>query len=176
MPNYTERIQEVLPHAKIIRLIGYTNGNKEYQKAKCAAGKWQTTEALQDEQIHAWIQKGGWIGVRIPEGRIVVDIDDKTEEALLRELLEGERIHHHSMTTPNGWQFIFRSATEESRAQGQYQKYVNRLGLVQDTRAAEKGYIVFPTENTEGRYLVTQSLNGVDELPTFLYKVLILRQ
>ncbi|MGQ7191895.1 hypothetical protein ACUODJ_62110, partial [Escherichia sp. HC-CC] len=45
---------------------------------------------------HAWIQKGGWIGVRIPEGRIVVDIDDKTEGALLRELLEGERIHHHS--------------------------------------------------------------------------------
>ncbi|MGQ7170280.1 hypothetical protein ACUOCP_26090, partial [Escherichia sp. R-CC3] len=60
MPSYTERIQEVLPHAKIIRLIGYTNGNKEYQKAKCAAGKWQTTEVLQDEQIHAWIQKGGW--------------------------------------------------------------------------------------------------------------------
>ncbi|MGQ7182089.1 hypothetical protein ACUOA5_47785, partial [Escherichia coli] len=69
-----------------------------------------TTEVLQDEQIHAWIQKGGWIGVRIPEGRIVVDIDDKTEGALLRELLEGERIHHHSITTPNGWQFIFRSS------------------------------------------------------------------
>ncbi|HEF1855831.1 DUF927 domain-containing protein [Bacillus thuringiensis] len=171
MPSYTERIQEVLPHAKIIRLIGYTNGNKEYQKAKCAAGKWQTTEALQDEKIHAWIQKGGWIGVRIPEGRIVVDIDDKTEGALLRELLEGERIHHHSITTPNGWQFIFRGETELTRQQGQYQKYVNRLGLVQDTRAAEKGYIVFPTENTEGRYLVTQSLTGVDELPTFLYKV-----
>ncbi|MCQ6331748.1 hypothetical protein NPM18_33015, partial [Bacillus cereus] len=72
---------------------------------------------------------------------------------------------------PNGWQFIFRGETELTRQQGQYQKYVNRLGLVQDTRAAEKGYIVFPTENTEGRYLVTQSLNGVDELPTFLYKV-----
>ncbi|MGQ7074797.1 bifunctional DNA primase/polymerase, partial [Escherichia sp. SP-MK2] len=171
MPSYTERIQEVLPHAKIIRLIGYTNGNKEYQKAKCAAGKWQTTEVLQDEQIHAWIQKGGWIGVRIPEGRIVVDIDDKTEGALLRELLEGERIHHHSITTPNGWQFIFRSETAESRAQGQYQKYVNRLGLVQDTRAAGKGYIVFPTENTEERSLVTQSLQTLDELPSFLYKV-----
>lgn len=155
----------------MIRLIGYTKSNRDYQKAKEPAGKWQTTEVLQDEQIHAWIQKGGWIGVRIPEGRIVVDLDDKTEGALLRELLEGERIHHHSITTPNGWQFIFRSETEESRAQGQYQKYVNRLGLVQDTRAAGKGYIVFPTENTEGRDLVTQSLNGVEELPTFLYKV-----
>ncbi|MED3089273.1 DUF927 domain-containing protein [Bacillus toyonensis] len=171
MPSYTERIQEILPHAKIIRLIGYTNGNKEYQKAKCAVGKWQATEALQDEQVQAWIQKGGWIGVRIPEGRIVIDIDDKTEGALLRELLEDERIHHHSITTPNGWQFIFRGDTELTRQQGQYQKYVNRLGLTQDTRAAEKGYIVFPTENTEGRYLVTQSLNGVDELPAFLYKV-----
>ncbi|MGG5739715.1 DUF927 domain-containing protein [Bacillus cereus group sp. IBL03679] len=170
MPSYTKRIQEVLPHAKIIQLIGYANGNREYQKAKCAVGKWQTTGTLQDEQIHAWIQKGGWIGVRIPEGRVVVDIDDKTECALLRELLDGEHIHHHAMQTPNGWQFIFCSETEQSRAQGQYQKYVNRLGLTQDTRAAEKGYIVFPTENTEGRYLVTQSLKGVDELPSFLYK------
>ncbi|EOO39021.1 hypothetical protein IIU_00839 [Bacillus cereus VD133] len=170
MPHYTERIQEVLPHAKIIKLIGYTNGNREYQKAKCAAGKWQTTEALQDEQIHEWLQKGGWIGVRIPKGRIVVDIDDKTEGALLRGLLEGERIHHHAIQTPNGWQFIFRGETELTYQQGQYQKYVNRLGLTQDTRAAEKGYIVFPTENTEGRYLVTQSLNGVDEFPSFLYK------
>ncbi|PGS70586.1 hypothetical protein COC69_25880, partial [Bacillus cereus] len=168
--SYTERIHEVLPDAKIIQLIGYTNGNKEYQKAKCAAGKWQTTEALQDKQIHAWLQKGGWIGVRIPEGRVVVDIDDKTEGALLRELLEGERIHHHAIQTPNGWQFIFRGETELMHQQGQYQKYVNRLGLTQDTRAAEKGYIVFPTENTEGRYLITQSLNGVDELPPFLYK------
>ncbi|PFT70484.1 hypothetical protein COK81_34100, partial [Bacillus thuringiensis] len=66
--SYTERIQEVLPHGKIIRLVGYTKGNRAYQKAKEPAGKWQT-EALQDEQIQAWIQKGGWIGVRIPEGR-----------------------------------------------------------------------------------------------------------
>ena len=155
----------------MIQLIGYTKGNREYQKTKEPAGKWQTTEVLLDEQIHAWIQKGGWIGVRIPEGRIVVDLDDKKEGALLRELLEGECIHHHSITTPNGWQFIFRSETEESRAQGQYQRHVNRLGLTQDTRAAGKGYIVFPTENTEGRYLVTQSLNGIDELPAFLYTV-----
>ncbi|PFT69385.1 hypothetical protein COK81_34400, partial [Bacillus thuringiensis] len=69
MPSYTERIQEVLPQGKMIRLIGYTNGNRDYQKAKGPAGKWQITEALQDSQIHEWIQKGGWIGVRIPEGR-----------------------------------------------------------------------------------------------------------
>ncbi len=34
----------------------------------------------------------------------------------------------------------------------------------------EKGYIVFPTENTEGRHVVTQSLEKLDELPQFLYK------
>ncbi|PEP94376.1 DUF927 domain-containing protein [Bacillus toyonensis] len=171
MSSYTERIQEVFPHGKIIRLNGYANGNRDYQKAKEPAGKWQIAEGLQDEQIHAWIQKDGWIGVRIPEGRIVVDMDDKTEGNLLRELLEGERIHHHSITTPNGWQFIFRSESVQTHAQGQYHKHVNRLGLMQDTRAAGKGYIVFPTKNTKGRSLVTQSLHGVDELPSFLYKV-----
>ncbi|EOO66379.1 hypothetical protein IKE_03096 [Bacillus cereus VD196] len=169
--NYKEKINNILPGARIIKLIGYAKGNQEYQKAKEPVGSWKTKHSLNDKQIDGWLGQGGWIGCVIPEGRYVVDIDDSKEAELLKELLEGENVHHHAIHTPNGCQFIFKSETNATINQGQCQNYVNRLGLTQDTRASEKGYIVFPTENTEERYLVTQSLEQLDELPRFLYKV-----
>ncbi|EOQ02280.1 hypothetical protein KOY_02269 [Bacillus cereus VDM021] len=171
MPHYITRIDEMLPGAKIIKLTGYTNGNRDYQKAKSPIGSWQNSSSLNEEQINTWIETGGWIGVRIPKGFYLVDIDNTQEGELLKELLEGENINHHAIKTPNGLQFIFKGEMDTTLNQGQYQKYVNRLGLTQDTRAAEKGYIVFPTENTEGRYVLSQSIGGLDELPHYLYKV-----
>ncbi|EJQ56201.1 hypothetical protein IEQ_00175 [Bacillus cereus BAG6X1-2] len=168
--NYTETINNIMPGAKIIKLTGYAKGNQEYQKAKTPVGSWKTTHSLDCAKIDGWLGQGGWIGCVVPKGIFIVDIDDSKEGQLLRELLEGENIHHHLIKTPNGWQFIFKDETNLTKKEGQYQNYVNRLGLTQDTRAAEKGYIVFPTENTEGRYLVTQSLEKLDELPQFLYK------
>ncbi|KSU86568.1 hypothetical protein AS180_17935 [Priestia veravalensis] len=170
MISYTAKITELLPNGKIIKLRGYTNGNDDYQKAKSPSGKtW--TYFSNDEQISNWIEKGGWIGVRIPTGLYLVDVDDTQEGELLKELLEGENVNHHVIKTPNGLQFIFKGETDQTNKQGQYQKYVNRLGITQDTRAAEKGYIVFPTENTKGRHVIAQSMGELDELPHYLYKV-----
>lgn len=170
MSSYTEKITELLPNGKIIKLKGYTNGNNDYQKAKSPSGKtW--TYFSNDEEITNWIEKGGWIGVRIPTGLYLVDVDDTQEGELLKELLEGENVNHHVIKTPNGLQFIFKGETDQTIKQGQYQKYVNRLGIAQDTRAAEKGYIVFPTENTKGRHVIAQSMGKLDELPHYLYKV-----
>ncbi|PKG22729.1 DUF927 domain-containing protein [Niallia nealsonii] len=169
--SYTSKITELLPNSKVIKLIGYTKGNTDYQKAKSPVGSWKNSDSLNEEQISGWIDQDGWIGVRIPKGRFLVDVDDTQEGELLKELLEGENIHHHAIKTPNGFQFIFKGEDKKTIEQGQYQKYVNRLGIAQDTRAAEKGYIVFPTETTKGRYVLTQSMGELDEVPHYLYKV-----
>lgn len=169
--NYLGKINSLMPGARVIKLTGYSKDNKEYQKAKTPVGSWKNDKTLNENQICNWISQGGWIGCVIPKDIFLVDIDDSSNGELLRNLLEGENIHHNSIKTPNGWQFIFKAETSLTLKQGQYQNYVNRLGLAQDTRAAEKGYIVFPTENTEGRQIVSQSFERLDELPQFLYKV-----
>lgn len=164
--SYTTKINELFPNGKILKLKGYTNGNNEYQKAKSPSGKtW--TYLSNDEQINDWIGKGGWIGVVIPQGRYLIDIDNTVEGELLKNLLEGENVHHHAIKTPNGYQFVF----QETDGLNQYQNYVNRLGIVQDARKAGKGYIVFPTENTVGRYVVSQSLEKLDIPPQYLQRV-----
>lgn len=169
--SYTEKINNLLPNATIVKLIGYSNGNADYQIAKKAADSWKQAKTLSDDEINYWLSVGGWIGAVIPEGRYLIDIDDPIEGKLLKELLENENVRHHLIKTPNGYQFIFKGESPNTIAQGQYQKYVNRLGLTQDSRAAGKGYIVFPTYNTKGRYILTESINELSELPRYLYKV-----
>ncbi|WP_411675017.1 DUF927 domain-containing protein [Cytobacillus kochii] len=156
-----------MPGAKIIKLIGYTRGNKDYQKAKRAALKWKDSKSLNDVEINDWIEQGGWIGAVIPEGRYLIDVDNELLGGLLKDLLEGENIHHHAIKTPKGYHFIFK----ESQKVTQYQGYINRLGIQTDSRKSEAGYEVFPTINTEGRFIVTESLEPLDEPPQYLYKV-----
>ncbi|NWO14672.1 DUF927 domain-containing protein [Virgibacillus sp.] len=156
-----------MPGAKIIKLIGYSRGNNDYQTAKKAAEKWKDAESLNDDQINNWLEQGGWIGAVIPKGRYLIDVDDDIQGKLLKELLEGENIHHHAIKTPKGYHFIFK----ESEGFTQYQGYVNGLGLVTDARKAGSGYEVFPTFNTEGRYIVSKSLEQLDEPPHYLKKV-----
>lgn len=170
--QYKEKIYTIFPNAKIIKLKGYTNGNTDYDEAKKPVGSWQKSRPLEtDEEINGWVKKGGWLGVRIPEKRYVVDVDDNTNGEMLKDLLESENVHHHAINTPNGWQFVFKCEAEATRKEGQYQKYVNRLGITQDTRAPGKGYIVFPTENTKNRFVATESLNELNDLPPYLFKV-----
>ncbi|PDZ96293.1 hypothetical protein CON36_22650 [Bacillus cereus] len=171
MPHYITRIDEMLPGAKIIKLTGYANGNQGYQKAKTPVCKWKDSQGLDDLEINKWINQGGWIGAVIPQERIIIDVDDQVQGELVKDLLEGENRHHHSIKTPNGWQFVF--AAKEKRTQDikQITKFFSQIGVVIDTRTAGAGYIVFPTNNTEGRYIVTNSIDRLDELPHYLRPV-----
>lgn len=169
--NAFTKINELLPGAKVIKLLGYANKNKDYTEGKKPIKSWQKCKTLTEGDALKWVEQGGWLGAVIPVGRFLVDIDDKGDGLLLKDLLEGENIGHHAIETPNGFQFIFKSETEETAKQGQCQNFVNRLGIVQDTRAPGKGYIVFPTVSTPGRIIHTTSVDRLDELPKFLYKV-----
>ena len=64
-------------------------------------------------------------------------------------------------------------ATKEKRTQDikQITKFFSQIGVVIDTRTAGAGYIVFPTNNTEGRYIATNSIDQLDELPHYLIPV-----
>lgn len=166
--KYTNLINRLLPNAKIIKLKGYSKGNRDYQKAKTPVGMWKSEASLCETQIDQWLDQDGWIGAVIPSGRVIVDIDSKKDGKLLKNLLEGEKVHHHTIQTPNGFQFIFGCENNINNDIKQVSKYVNRLGLLVDTRTSENGYIVFPTKNTKGRFVVTKCSGKLDEIPQYL--------
>lgn len=169
----TTLVQDLLPGAKIIKLKGFSKKNVDYSKAKTPPWgyKWKEEASLTEEEISAWLNLEGWIGAVIPKGRIIVDIDDVEQGYLVKNLLEGESIHHHCIKSPNGWQFIFKENDHISEKVKQITKFYSQVGVVIDTRTAGAGYIVFPTENTEERYIVTRSIQHLDNLPHFLLPV-----
>lgn len=175
IPAYEERpysfesmVNEILPGARIIKLKGFSRGNTDYDKAKWPVGKWRDSKPMEDLEISRWMQQKGWIGAVIPDNRIIVDIDDSSHGELVKDLLEAENVHHHCIKTPNGWQFVFKSEQAATKEIKQITKFFTQIGVVIDTRTSGAGYIVFPTETTEGRYIASKSLNKLNELPHFL--------
>jgi putative DNA primase/helicase len=164
----TAIVNEILPGAKIIKLKGFSikNFSKNYNEAKTpAGGEWTYLES--ELEISKWLDSMGWIGAVIPENRIVADVDNSASGDLLKILLEREGIRFHCIKTPNGYQFIFKASEESTKSITQIAKFFTQIGVVIDTRTEGKGYIVFPTENTENRYILSQS-EELDELPFFL--------
>lgn len=151
----------------IIPLRGYIQ-NSEYKRAKqpLSPGWNRDFPGLGEGEIEEHLQKGGWIGLRVPEGYIVVDVDDKDQGKLLSEILKAEGTNAYQIETPNGWQFIFR---DTGKIQKQTAKTLTKALFVVDYRLAGRGLIVLPTFNTEGRRWIEESLEQKpSELPFYL--------
>lgn len=157
-------------------LRGYNN-NSDYQKAKTPAVKeWPKHKGVNEEEYERLIDNKNWLGLAIKH-TTVVDIDQivnkKTGEIiqdghkvgkLLLNLLKAETYSFHAIETPNGYQFIFKD-TEGLKNNS---KNVTPLGIITDYRIKNKGYIVYPTENTDDRYFRYKSDKELSEVPPFL--------
>ena len=169
MQTARNEIGEFLPDAKIIRLRGYTKKNKDYQKAKAAVEKWQDVPDLTDQEISSWLQAGGWIGAVVPENRLIIDIDDRQAGTIVENILLEHGLSWHEIKTPNGFQFIFNGQTDEEIRQ--IAKFYTSIGIKVDTRTALKGYIVWPTETTDQRYILKKSDEALSSVPRWLIPV-----
>lgn len=177
-----EEIHALLPGAKAILLTGY-KGNQDYTRAKAPKSKgwgrktFSNYEPPSDLAIQKHLDAGGWIGAALAENITVVDIDpikDAEGEILTKGHELGSRLYNllkdndfsfHAILTPNGMQFIFKSA-EDSGIKNEA-KAITPLGLPTDYRT-DGGQIVFPTENTDGRHFIHISDRPLDEVPFFL--------
>lgn len=168
---------ELIKEEKILfPLKGYYK-NKDYQKAKMPAVKeWQKKTGLDNKAIEHFISKNHWLGLAI-KNTTVVDLDTivnkKTGEIvqkghdvgeLVIEALRQKDLNFHAIRTPNGYQLIF----NHSEGIKNNTKQVTPLGVVTDYRVKDKGYIVYPTENTEGRYFVHEAGGPLSDVPDLL--------
>ena len=167
MTSIRESVEDLLPGAKIIRLKGYYR-NKVYKTAKTPVEPWQVSKDLDDQEISDWLDRDGWIGAAIPENRLIVDVDDHEAGEIVGKILKEYRLNHHAIKTPNGQQFIFRELSDPNQEIRQITKFYTSIGIKIDTRLAGKGYIVFPTDRTENRYISRKDEENLSELPRFL--------
>lgn len=152
-------------------LVGNTSGNSDYSKAKCPVSGSPTLEFTERNirAIEEHLKKGGWLGLLIPEGYILIDVDDTTVGEYLYRAVKSLGLKTQVIKTPNGWQFFFR---DSGKVWKQHIKATTKSGIIVDYKLSGKGYIVLPTPGLEGRewkdIVELDRQEDLDLLPIFL--------
>lgn len=162
---------------KVIKLLGFSQFNKEhdydhrYQAAKRPFMKgWQQMDkpGLNNEDSITWVNQGGWVGLVIPKGIVVVDIDDPQEGEIIYQALLAEQLNFHAIKTVRGYQFFFK---DNGKIKGQDATVLMAAGCVGDYRLAERGQIVLPSDNTKGREWVRIIDGQLSEMPIYFERL-----
>lgn len=160
-------------HIKVIKLLGYSSFNKEqdhsrrYHAAKRPFMKgWQHMDkpGLTVRESEQWIRQGGWTGLVIPKGIIVLDIDDPLEGEMIFKALKSDQLSFHAIKTVRGFQFFFK---DNGRIKSQDSTVLMACGCIGDYRLSERGQIVLPSENTKGREWIHISEEPLSEIPIY---------
>jgi putative DNA primase/helicase len=177
--NETVDLARLFPHSqiKIIKLLGFSQFNKEqdydlrYQAAKRPFMKgWQQMDkpGLSNEEMNSWIRQGGWVGLVIPKGLVVVDIDDPQEGEIIYRALLADQLNFHAIKTVRGYQFFF---GDSGKIKGQDATVLMAAGCVGDYRLAERGQIVLPSDNTKGREWVRIVDGELSNMPIYFERL-----
>lgn len=102
------------------------------------------------------------VGWCIPQGYLVIDIDNKVAAAKAYTVLTKQKVKFAFNRTLHGGHFIFKDVKDSYQTAGD----VCALGIKVDTRTAGKGYVILPV-NDNGRKWGTIT-NDVDEVPFWL--------
>ena len=148
---------------KLLKLRGYNrkeNPTRDYNESKKPPERKPWTYQSQPE-ADLWMKEDGHVGWVVAEGYIVLDIDDSKKGELVFAGLVRMGIGCIVIKTPNGYQFIFK---DTARVRKQMAKALTPAGIVVDYRLANKGYIVLPSDNTEGRDIIDTPTN-IDPMP-----------
>lgn len=119
---------------------------------------------ITEEEINAHIKKGGWWGLPIPFGRVVVDVDHVRAYLLMSDILRQLELSYCELKTPNGGQFVFGVGAPVKNTAG----ILTWGGFTVDYRT-DAGMIVLPLgESTEGREWVRIADRELDPMPIWL--------
>lgn len=133
-------------------------------------------DPLNVAQALNWVSRGGRLGWIIPKGMIVIDIDNKDNprsSEIVKRTLDNHSIKYASNNSKQGTHFIFHNVSDIMKAKGQFQGYINHIGIQCDGRADGKGYIILPVNDETigrewGKWEESKADFNLDDLPFWL--------
>lgn len=175
---------------KYVQLKGYSFNNKEYdtpanannryQEAKKPVKSWSPNTTFPQELHEEWENKGGWVGLIIPENIVLVDVDNPSEASCTEDALEFGNYEYAHIKTPHGAHFFFMLKDYDytkdliGKEIKNNSANITALTVTADYRTAGKGYVVLPNANTKNRHWVKEltSSTKLHELPLLLYPII----
>ena len=142
--------------------------------------KWSEATPLTAQQVVDYAATGSFVGYRIGEGTILLDLDNDTMTSVdkFNKLCEAYPEARQALMhmTPNGMHLLFRT----DRPMAQTQRTMCSLGFHIDTRVPESennkgGYaVMYPSESGKRRFTGTEidTIQSISELPLYPYDAL----
>lgn len=176
MDEMLARVNQLYPNCGYVQIRPYDHelwAGKEYDSRmenKAPLTQWRTSP-LTFEQAAKYAEKGYRIGWIVPEGYVVVDIDneDHPDSAMhVEQILRKLNIPYSYNRTSRGIHFIFRD-DKMSVPSDAVTKCA--LGITVDHRANRKGYIILPTNDPHREW--GEWVDETSDIPAFLRPIMI---
>ncbi len=130
---------------------------------------WKTTE----KNTYYELENSSNIGMIIPDGYVIVDIDNREQADIIEKTLNQKGIKCIKSRTGKGTHFLFKDKKWETRTQSN--GTITQTAIKVDYRVAGKGYVAVKflpdaglLENDGERFVGDLDLNNIDEIPTWL--------
>jgi putative DNA primase/helicase len=171
MDKNLERLNKIYPNGKYVLIPAYNPESfkdRPYDSAydtKTAINKWKTNP-LSYEQAQVELSKGNRIGWVVPNGMVVVDIDNKDDERsqeYIERILQKFEVKYSYNYTSKGIHILFTDPSGHIKSDSRTKCGIN---VEIDTRANETGYIVLPSNDPHRAW--GEWNDYVEDIPYFL--------
>ena len=176
MDKMLARVNQLYPNCGYVQIRRYDEEmweGKEYDSRyenKAPLTQWRTSP-LSFEQAVKYAEKGHRIGWIVPEGYVVVDIDNEDNpesSAHVERILNELGIPYSYNRTSRGVHFLFR---DEHLSIPSDATTKCALGITVDHRANKKGYIILPTNDPHRSW--GEWVDEPADIPAFLKPIMI---
>ncbi len=176
MDKMLEKLNQLFPNCGYVQIRKYDPTvweDREYDSKlenKAPLTHWRTTP-LTYEQAQIFAERGWRIGWVVPEGYVVVDVDntDHPESSeRIERILHKLGISYCYNRTSRGTHFLFK---DKSLSISTNAEMKCSLGITVDYRANKKGYIILPTNDPHRMW--GEWSKEIDNIPFFLKPMMV---
>lgn len=175
MNEQLARLERIYPNGKYVLIAKYNPEMWEnvpydsHKDFKAPLNRWKSKPLSYDEAQEA-VDKGHRVGWIIPEGYVVIDIDnveDPQSQEYIEKLLIKFEVKYNYNYSSRGIHILLRDPSRSIKSNA---KLKCSLNIVIDTRANETGYIVLPCNDPHREWGKWSDV--VEDIPYFLKPIL----
>lgn len=172
------RLNKIFPNCKYVQIRKYDEefwAGKEYDSNldnKAPLTQWRTNP-LDFEQASRLVERGFRVGWIVPEGYVVVDVDntDNPESsACIERILTNLGVRYNYCRTHRGVHFIFQDSMMSCGTDAETKC---ALGITVDHRANGKGYIILPCNDPHRSW--GDIHEEIDDIPSYLRPIMTVK-